>query len=209
MQVSEVLERARRMLIAPTAYWIGKGGKVDPEDGRSPAGEWIETLSELRELSPQERPRYEAAMREVGLDPQRSVQGPACDCSGLVCWALRLHRENSSPDGRWINTDWIWADARSPAPKLFAPVPAAELRPGALLVYRRPPDGRSDGPAELYGHVGIVTEVADGRARKVIHCAPQNFLDPRAPRNAVAETPPTLFERHAETIAVWCRRVQA
>ena len=57
-------------------------------------------------------------------------------------------------------------------------------------------------------HVGRGHEVLQGRVTKVIHCAPQNYLDPREPRNAVAETPPTLFDRHAETLAVWCRRVQ-
>jgi hypothetical protein len=125
-----------------------------------------------------------------GFDPAardpRGAKG-GCDCSGFVCWALGIGRKTDHPlyvrlNGGWINTDAIVHDAGQPT-GYFEPL--EQPRRGCLLVFPKP-------PTMSYGHVGIVTRVARGRAAKVIHCSATNF---RTAGDAMQETGPEVFER--------------
>jgi hypothetical protein len=60
-------------------------------------------------------------------------------------------------------------------------------------------------PRRPYGHVGIVTEVREGKVTKVIHCSSGNF---RRHGDAIKETPPTVFQV-PDAIFVWFEGVEA
>lgn len=199
MNVQQLLMRAATMSGRRTIYWPGAGGR-DPAapkatDTVKPARVWANLDSSQKlEL----KPFADAA----GLDlNNRDAEREACDCSGFVCWALGLGRQQASAaswtsgDG-WINTDSIWRDAKG-AQGLFVGLPVDGLCMGALLVYPKPPD-------KAYGHVGIVTDVsADGRAACVLHCSAGNF---KATADAIAETDTTAFDDPAlHSIGVWFR----
>ena len=202
MDASAFLQRARAALATPVLYWLGRGGHTANEPLPPAPGRTIHLKNELATMQrerPQVHQAYMAALASSGLDPA-TLPTVACDCSGYVCWALGVPRDGSVLPGGWINTDAMVADGQR-SQQLFVPLTRAV--PGALLVHPKPP-GADSGP----GHVAIVTEVdADGRATRMLHCAPDNILrTPPAglPRNAIAETDPTLFERIPSTrLLMW------
>ena len=132
-----------------------------------------------------------------GFDPAAGdPRGPTggCDCSGFVCWALGISRKTDHPlyvrlNRGWINTDAMVHDAVQPT-GYFEPLDTP--RRGCLVVFAKPPTLR-------YGHVGIVTRVARGKAAKVIHCSATNF---RTTGDALQETGTGMFERPG-TIFAW------
>lgn len=208
MNTASFLQRALSARMLPTLYWLGKGGwtRAEQASGRpsSQPGREVDLPREL-ELMRVQRPKvhaaYLAALAEAGLS-LGMLPTVACDCSGFVCWALGVARDSGPWDGGWISTDTLYADALG-ARRLFRPVERAA--PGALLVYPKPTGPGADG---LPGHVGIVTEVgADGRATRVLHCAPTNYMQAPAaglPHNAIAETGPELFDADTRTrVVVW------
>lgn len=194
--VERLLERARSMLGRHTVYWPGAGGEhADAPSAASMvrvADEWPDldaaTQAELRPLA-------EAAGIDVN-DPAQMVS--AADCSGYIAWVLGMARHRVPPQpgvGEWISTDSIHGDATHGA-QLFRTL--AEAVPGCLVVYPK--------PAHLpFGHVGLVSETANGRAVRVLHCAAANFKS--APFDAIKENAPTAFEAIPTSIYVWCRTV--
>jgi cell wall-associated NlpC family hydrolase len=128
-----------------------------------------------------------AAASPVNLDG-------ACDCSGFVCWCLRMSRQTSHPayvhfNGGWINTDAIVFDAGS-AVGFFSRLDAPRV--GALFVY---PSG---GTPKHVGHVGIISVA--GATTKVIHCSSGNY---KKTGDAIQETVPTVFTANPNTIIAW------
>jgi LysM repeat protein len=117
-----------------------------------------------------------------------------CDCSGFVCWVLGLSRNTTLPFyqrfGGWIFTDSMEADVNSSA-GIFEKLRVPE--PGCIVVY---------GAGAKIGHVGIVSEVANGQMKKVIHCSAGN--DAKF-RDSIQETVPTVFNR---ADALWGRFTQ-
>lgn len=194
--VESLLQRARSMLGRQTVYWPSAGGH-DPDSPSAAsrvrvADEWptldAQTQAELRPLA-------QAAGIDVD-DPGLVV--PAADCSGYVSWVLGLARRRRPPQpgvGEWISTDSIYGDATHEA-RLFRPL--GQAVPGCLVVYPKPEH-------EPYGHVGVVSEVAAGRAVRVLHCAAANFKS--APFDAIKENAPTAFEQNPVSIYVWCRNL--
>ncbi|MEJ7612142.1 CHAP domain-containing protein [Candidatus Fervidibacteria bacterium JGI MDM2 SSWTFF-3-K9] len=138
-----------------------------------------------------------------GIDPKSPTPASvdnACDCSGFVCWCLGISRKTDHPlyvrfNGGWINTDAIVHDANSPT-GFFRKIP--EPKVGCLIVFP------SKKPRRPYGHVGIVTEVREGKVTKVIHCSSGNF---RRHGDAIKETPPTVFQV-PDTIFVWFEGIE-
>ncbi|WP_425259284.1 hypothetical protein ACPOLB_00330 [Rubrivivax sp. RP6-9] len=208
MNTASFLQRALSARLLPTLYWLGKGGwtRAEQSSGRpsSQPGRALDLPREL-ELMRVQRPKvhaaYLAALADSGLSLD-ALPAVACDCSGFVCWALGVARDSGPWDSGWISTDTLFADALG-AQRLFRPVERAI--PGSMLVYPKPTGRGGDG---LPGHVGIVTEAdADGRATRVLHCAPTNYLQPPPaglPHNAIAETGPELFDADPRTrVVVW------
>lgn len=192
MKLNEFLPRARQGQATPLIYWLGAGGwqaseAATPSPGR--ALDPAEALRRLKDERPQVHAAYMEGMTRAGLK-LADLPHLACDCSGFVCWALGVPRDGSVLPGGWINTDAIVADAKG-LQRLFVPV--AHAVPGALLVHPRP-GGGSTAP----GHVGIVVACDDvGRATRVLHCAPENYLRVPAdgsPRSAIAETDTSHFD---------------
>jgi cell wall-associated NlpC family hydrolase len=116
-----------------------------------------------------------------------------CDCSGFVCWVLHLSRQTTIPFykkyGGWIFTDSMVDDVNSSS-GIFERITVPQ--PGCIVVY---------GAGSKIGHVGIVSEVANGAMKKVIHCSSGNS---RTFNAAIQETPPTVFNRPD---ALWGRFV--
>ena len=109
-----------------------------------------------------------------------------CDCSGYVCWCLGMSRQTTHPlyvkfNGGWINTDAMVKDAGTQT-GFFHQLDGPQ--PGCLVVYP------SKLPTRKVGHVGIVTEVAEGKAARVIHCSLRNF---RTKGDAILETTAAAF----------------
>jgi hypothetical protein len=192
--IDHLLERARTMLGRQTVYWPGAGGqRGDAPSAANPvhvAQAWsdldAQTQAELRPLA-------QAAGIDV-QDPAAVVQ--AADCSGYVAWALGRARRSVPPApgiGEWLSTDTVYADATHGA-QLFERL--AQAVPGCLVVYPKPVD-------EPFGHVGIVSEVRNGRAERILHCAAANFKS--APFDAIKENAPIAFERNPASIYVWYR----
>jgi hypothetical protein len=107
-----------------------------------------------------------------------------CDCSGFVCWVLGLKRQSDIPFykqyGGWIYTDSMVADILS-STGIFERLKAPEA--GCIVVY---------GAGRQIGHVGIVSEVKEGKMSKVIHCSAGNQ---KKYGDAIAETSPAVFNR--------------
>jgi cell wall-associated NlpC family hydrolase len=121
-----------------------------------------------------------------------------CDCSGFVCWALRMSRQTSHPlyvkiNGGWINTDAIVRDATT-ATGFFEQ--SDQPLPGDLIVFPSLPPGRP------VGHVGIIASVSAAAGpsvpTSVIHCSRGNF---NARHDAIAETEPAVFTSHGAIFA--------
>ena len=107
-----------------------------------------------------------------------------CDCSGFICWVFKISRKTDIPFyqkfGGWIFTDSMEADIKSMS-GIFNRIETPEI--GCIVVY---------GAGNKIGHVGIVSEVKDGKMTKVIHCSSGNnkkFGD------AIQETSPVVFNR--------------
>jgi hypothetical protein len=140
------------------------------------------------------RPDIVARARRLGkggMDPKTKspASGGECDCSGFSSWCIGLSRQTQDPfyvqlNGGWLETTAMVADALRAGgilTKVSAPLP------GDLIVYGdRVVNGRRS-----QGHVGIVSEVANGKATKVVHCSSGNGR--RVPGRAVQETAPTVF----------------
>lgn len=121
-----------------------------------------------------------------GVTPTAKLPDEAkkCDCSGFVCWILSISRKTDHPFykkyGGWIYTDSMEADINNEAgifERLTVPIP------GCIVVY---------GAGAKIGHVGLVSEVVDGKMKKVIHCSSGNdekFND------SIQETTPAVFDR--------------
>lgn len=121
-----------------------------------------------------------------GIDPALALPtaNKLCDCSGFVCWVLGIARQTSIPYykkfGGWIYTDSMEADIKDSA-GIFERLSTPE--PGCIVVY---------GAGNKIGHVGIVSEVANGKMTKVIHCSSGND---RTFQDSIQETAPTIFNR--------------
>ena len=191
--LDETLARARSALTMPTLYWLGQGSwtagqRPLPTPGRpfDPAA----ALAALKAENPTKHAAYTAGLQRLGLTATELPRS-ACDCSGFVAWCLGLPRHPMTLDGRadqWLYTDSIVADALG-RHDAFTVLDRAQV--GALLVFP------SAGRARPVGHVAWITEVADGRATRILHCAPQNFEAPPLPgrpRNAIAETDTAVFD---------------
>jgi len=105
-----------------------------------------------------------------------------CDCSGFVCWCLRIsrhvfegHRLYGVYDHEWVSTSTIVQDALSASPGAFLRLAWPQARPGDLLVYAGKP----------VGHVGVVGEVDANGPVTVVHCSSGNF---RRTNDAIRET---------------------
>lgn len=124
---------------------------------------------------------------EGGMRPTLALPSDngLCDCSGFVCWVLGLSRKTTIPYykifGGWIYTDSMEADVNATA-GIFDRLSKPE--PGCIVVY---------GAKEKIGHVGLVSEVADGKMIKVIHCSSGNSRNFNG--HSIQETAPTVFER--------------
>ncbi|MFN8525306.1 MAG: glucosaminidase domain-containing protein [Chloroflexota bacterium] len=132
---------------------------------------------------------FKYQLGQGGMRPQSALPGSpsnGCDCSGFVCWCLGISRQTDHNlyrqfNGGWINTDAIVNDVRTTT-GFFRPLETSRV--GALMVYP------SRQPSRPYGHVGIVTEVADGSVARVIHCSSTNYA---RFGDAIAETGPEVF----------------
>lgn len=113
-----------------------------------------------------------------------------CDCSGFVAYCENRERFVKTESGNiWFDTWFIHYDASRPGEWFEACPP--EL--GCLIVW---PDRRVSG-RKREGHIGIVSEVIDGKVSKVIHCAASH---PKG--RAVQETGPEVFTKNG---AICCR----
>lgn len=202
MSLTDFVARARRGASPPLIYWFGHGGWLSRERPAPGPGRTIDparALEGLRTRNPKLHAAYMGGLAAARLKVE-DLPRLACDCSGFVCWALGVPRDGAVLDGGWISTDSMFADALGRR-QLFRPLDQAV--PGALLVHPKP-----GGASEAPGHVGIVTAVdAAGRATRMLHCAPDNYLRPPvggAPRCAVVETDTAYFDAHPTTrLIVW------
>ena len=116
-----------------------------------------------------------------------------CDCSGFVCWTMRISRKTDIPFyrrfGGWIYTDSMVEDIKSNA-GIFEKLNVPE--PGCIVVF---------GAGEKIGHVGIISSVRNGLMNKVIHCSSGND---RKYSDSIQETSPEIFDR---ADAMWGRFV--
>jgi hypothetical protein len=191
--LDNVLARARTATGHGILYWIGTGG-TDPSaalPGRpTPVGRIWSTLDVAQQQ--EFLPLAQAAGIAV-TNPDLVLD--ACDCSGYVCWALGFARQ--TPAGEWIDTNYIWNDAKGHQRRFQE---LAQARPGALVVYPKA------GSNENFGHVGIVVEAdAQGRATLVAHCSADNFKS--APYDSIKITSPDKFLEQKASIYAWCRDV--
>jgi len=128
--------------------------------------------------------RYKLGMGGTNPTAKLPDQNHLCDCSGFVCWALGLNRKTDIPFykkfGGWIFTDSMVADINSSA-GIFEKLNTPAV--GCIVVY---------GAGAQIGHVGIVSEVAEGKMKKVIHCSKGNDT---TFKDAIQETIPTVFDR--------------
>ena len=132
--------------------------------------------------------RYELGKGGMNATAKFPDDRKLCDCSGFVCWILGISRKTNFPFykkfGGWIFTDSMVEDINSSSgifEKLHVPVP------GCIVVY---------GAGPKIGHVGLVSEVTEGKMKKVIHCSSTNdnkFKD------SIQETSPAVFDR-ADTV---------
>lgn len=200
MTLNDILARAHGMLGLGTVYWPGFGGA----DASAPlASQQVFPGRVWPTLTAAQRARFGPLALDAGIDvSNQHTTARICDCSGYVCWVLGMNR-NGAP-AAWTTSDGsiytgsIWHDA-SHGQVLFENL-QGQARVGALLVYRKPPRGN-----EPFGHIALVTAVNGSRAARVLHCSASNFRQP--PHDAIAETDASVFDRHSETLTVWCRDI--
>ena len=196
---AQFVQRAHDALAMPTLYWIGKGGWTSAEREWPQPGRSIDIAAEMQRKdhgTAHDRSvanQYRTGLAQLGMTIAQLPQ-VACDCSGFVAWALGLPREAAGgPPCYTIWTGSIYDDAGRPGGLFTA---QAKAVPGSLLVY--PKSSHAS-----VGHVAIVTEVNPlGRATRMIHCAPENYLIAPAPggsRNAIAQTDTQVFDRNPDT----------
>lgn len=113
-------------------------------------------------------------------------QDGQCDCSGFVAWCLGVDRYQPKKvgGGDWLETTAVYRDAQNDG-GLFTQVMVP--RSGDVIVY-----GDKGG---RQGHIGIVSQVIEGKVTKVIHCARSNRPA------AIMETAPLVFFRNAAIVA--------
>lgn len=123
-----------------------------------------------------------------GMNPKLAKPSSSgfCDCSGFICWVLGISRQTKIPFythnfGGWINTDAMEGDILS-STGIFDRLSVPE--PGCIVVY---------GAQQKIGHVGLVTEVNNGKMVKVIHCSSGNSRLYNG--HSIQETAPTVFNR--------------
>lgn len=201
MNVSTFLERVHGATKTPTLYFLGKGGWPNALRGvpHPQPGEMVspcECLDDMQKYDSHKYHRYEQAAAQAGVNLAAVRQmplSPACDCTRFVAWALDVAHD-VRPDGKAgsFYTGSILDDVTG-ARKMFERFDVAThgvAALGTMLVYA------SDGEHEV-GHIGVVTEV-DGASRptRIIHCAPENYLDAplvNCERNAIRETDVARF----------------
>ena len=129
-----------------------------------------------------------------GMNPSSPLpadKNMQCDCSGFICWVLGLSRKSNIPFytklGGWIYTDSMEADVKSSA-GIFERLNTPEV--GCIVVY---------GAGNAIGHVGMVSQVTNGKMSKVIHCSSGNDKNYK---DSIQETSPTVFNR---ADALWGR----
>lgn len=151
---------------------------------------WIDSLAAANNKRTLERARRGLnkktayVLGQGGFKPLQPLT-PKCDCSGFVAWAIGIPRELPPGSDHWLQTDTYWAGGADVGPGLFDRVSEPEARPGDIYVF---PDsgGRQ-------GHMGIISEVSDGRPSKVVHCSSGNF---RRTGDAIQETSTSVFATH-------------
>lgn len=196
ISAEQVVARALSATNQGILYWIGEGGR-DP--GAALPSNRVRVAQEWAGLSAAEQQALAPLAQAMGIDVHDpDLMREACDCSGLVCWALGMPRLVAGPGGgAWVNTDSIWADAKGPH-RRFQEIERA--RPGALVVYPKL------GSQENYGHIGIVVEAdANGHATRVVHCSAENIES--APHDAIKTTSAARFDAQKQSIYAWCREV--
>ncbi|MBI1924066.1 hypothetical protein HYR99_07425 [Candidatus Poribacteria bacterium] len=126
-------------------------------------------------------------MGKGGINPVKPLT-TECDCSGFVAWAIGIPRELPPRSGRWLQTTTYWQGGGEVGSGLFDPTTPEQAEPGDLYVY---PDvgGRQ-------GHIGIISEVQDGKPSKVIHCSKGNDTNDG---DAIRKTDTAVFNRHPKT----------
>lgn len=138
--------------------------------------------------------RYKLGSGGMKPDSKLPTSNNLCDCSGFVCWVLGLSRQSDIPFykklGGWIYTDSMEADINSRS-GIFEKLTTPEV--GCIVVY---------GAGSQIGHIGFVSEVANGKMTKVIHCSSGND---RKFNDSIQETAPTIFNR---ADALWGRYTQ-
>ena len=111
--------------------------------------------------------KTEYKLGKGGYKPGLTTPAPAgkCDCTGFLAWAFGISRELDNPyykqlNGGWFETSAIYKDIQSPY-GIFGQLDKPQV--GAVAVY-----GDSGGHE---GHIGLITEVKNGKVQKVIHCS--------------------------------------
>lgn len=121
-----------------------------------------------------------------GMKPELNLPtaDKKCDCSGFVCWVFKISRKTDIPFyqkfGGWIFTDSMEADIKSVS-GIFNKIDTPEV--GCIAVF---------GAGNKIGHVGIVSEVKNGKMTKVIHCSSGND---KKFNDSIQETSPSIFNR--------------
>lgn len=119
-----------------------------------------------------------------------------CDCSGFTSWCLGVSRKSTNAflrklNGGWLETTAMVKDAKT-KDGLFTEFVFAT--PGMLICYGDTNTGQ--------GHVGVITETAEGRVTKIIHCS--SGASKRTGR-AIAEGGPELAKYFYDRGAIHIR----
>ena len=122
-----------------------------------------------------------------GINPLNPLTSE-CDCSGFVAWAIGIPRELPPRSGKWLQTTTYWEGGGDVGDGLFDLTAPAQAQPGDLYVY---PDG-----GEKQGHMGIISEVQNGKPLKVFHCSKGNDTHHG---DAIWETDAAVFTNHPKT----------
>lgn len=126
------------------------------------------------------------------------------DCSGFAAWAVGLSRHQPNNvfykalNGGWLETTAMTADGLRPG-GLFEKVTVPEA--GDLICYGDRKVKTAEGKLKtVQGHVGVISEVVNGKVTRVIHCSSGNY---RRMKKAIQETSPEVFYNNG---AIYLRR---